>query len=301
MATRVPLVMMGFLKPKHEEISQGLVTLGISPTGPLQNIASALLSPDGTVNTSINFDEKSGRSKPTDAFGADTAYPRSIIEDTPTIIAKIMSYLKSDLFCGLPKQPSEFLRPWVYPERNNENKRNGWEPSLTHHGPFLQGQDAQALLNSDPGDDLTRKEFEQAASPEDTEAVCDSNLPLGKHLGDPVDYGLYLISKFSNGEDIPNFNLDADRGYGYHCWDWNRDQNKTHIPVVKGSPSDRKYEFNEPCTVPEGYCEDFPNSRHYDPIIYLNIHYENVNPGCNLKKVTPFDIDKAGIRPEGEP
>jgi hypothetical protein len=300
MATRVPLVMTGFLKPKHEEILQGLVRLGVSSIGPLQDVASALSSADGTASTSANFDEKSGRSKQTDAYGADPAYPRSIIEDDPTIIAKILHYLKPDLFCGLPKQPSEFLRPWIYPERNNANKRNGWEPSRTHPGPYLQGQDAQALLNSDPGDDSARSQFEGAASPIDTEAACDAHLPSGRHMGDPVDYGLYLIGKFTNNENVPDFNLDADRGYGYLCWDWNRDQTKSHIPNVTGGSSDIKYEYNEPCTVPEGYCEDPPNSRHYDPTFYLNIHYENINPGCNFIKVTPYDIDKAGIKPEGE-
>ena len=82
------------------------------------------------------------------------AYPRAIIKDNLNLIASIIRYLKPDVFCGQQQQPSEFLRPWKYPNRNNANLLNGWEPSLTHPGPFLQGQDARVLLNNSPGNQL---------------------------------------------------------------------------------------------------------------------------------------------------
>jgi len=40
-AARKPLVMQGFLVPKSEEIMQSLVELGVSPDGPLADLAAA--------------------------------------------------------------------------------------------------------------------------------------------------------------------------------------------------------------------------------------------------------------------
>ena len=66
----------------------------------------------------------------------------------------------------------------------------------------------------------------------------------GQHLGDPVDYGVYLIGQLTGiwqsptgyvandwQHPLPDFNLDADRGYAYQCWDYLR-----HAPSDPGSP-----------------------------------------------------------------
>lgn len=304
MAARRPLVMSGFLMPKHEEIMRGLVELGISPTGPLPDLAAALASPDGTGTAPIPFDEPSGRSSPADAYGADKAFPRAVIQDNPTVIANIVKYLKPDIFCGLPKQPSEFLRPWKYPELNNANETNGWEAALTHPGPWLQGQDARALIGNVPGDATARNDFENATTPEETEARCDVHLPFGRHLGDPVDYSVYLVGALTDGKKMPDFNLDADRGYAYHCWDWNRKPTQITPDITGNAASDTKYNLGEPCTIPEQYCEGFPNSPHYDPFLNLAIHYRDdglQDPGCqNVTKASDQDIQRAGMTPDGK-
>src|SRR5207302_526634 len=127
------------------------VELGISPTGPLVDLAAALASPTGNASVSLPFDERSGRGSAAAAFGADPAYPRAIIEDQPTQIAQLLGYLKPDLFCGDPLQPSEFLAPWRYPHANNAGVLNGWEAGLSHPGPYRQGDDARVLMNHLPG------------------------------------------------------------------------------------------------------------------------------------------------------
>jgi zinc dependent phospholipase C len=322
LAARRPLVMMGFLMPKHEEVSRGLVELGISPTGPLEDLAAALASPDGTGTASIAFDEHSGRDphNPNNPYGTDRAYPRAIIKDDLNTLANILHYVKPDVFCGQQKQPSEFLRPWKYPDRNNANLRNGWEPALTHPGPFFQGQDARALMNNSPGDQSARSDFERARDPKETESFCDMHLPSGRHLGDPVDYGVYLTGRLIDDQvKLPDFNLDSDRGYGYHCWDWNRKDAPIWDPITgQQAPTqpdaDEKYYFKEPCTVPESFCQGFGTQYNpiYNPNLYLEIHYilygnngvDNADPGCGQGpgphgKVTGQDEEQAGMPPEG--
>lgn len=301
MASRRPLVMAGFLMPKQEEIARGLVQLGVSATGSQQALAAALAAPDGTGPTApMAFDEPTGR-LPNDAFGADPAYPRAIIADTPSSMANLLGYLNPELFCGQLLQPSEFLRPWMYPERNNAGVRNGWEPGRTHPGPFLQGQDARVLIDKAPGDSGARTDFEQAGSPEDTESVADYSLSEGRHLGDPVDYGIYLTGRIADGQDVPDFNLDADRGYGHRCWDWDRDKSRPVVPPINDDPDmDAKYRYGQPCTVPEGFC-NLPDDRTvYDPNVHLATHYLPDEQQCRESRpVTGEEIDEAGISPAG--
>jgi hypothetical protein len=163
-------------------------------------------------------------------------------------------------------------------------------------------------MSNFPGVDAARIAFEDASSPQETEIACDAHLPFGRHLGDPVDYGVYLIGRLiSNSRSTPDFNLDSDRGYGYHCWDWNRKPVPIWDPITGQLPNPLhphvKFYFNEPCTIPEGFCQGFPNSRVYNPNNYLDLHYLDVgNPGCGEgpRQVTPQDRDRAGIPPEGE-
>ena len=318
MAARQPLVMMGFLFPMPEEVRQGLVELGVSPTGTLQTLAAALASPTGTASGTIAFDEPSGRASSAAAYGADRAFPRAIVKDTPSIIATLLGYV-IDPFCGDPLQPSEFLSPWRYPNTNRAGALNGWEGGLSHPGPWQQGQDARVLMNHAPGDAGARKAYETAASPAATEAVSDAQLPGGRHLGDSVDYGLYVVGQLTHGTALANFNLDADRGYGYQCWEWNRwrkDANRWWTPSSSGLLADQKFRFDEPCTVPEQFCEsrpanpDDPNSPtlsgpKYNPFFNLAIHYgETPDDGCDPEhvhdRVTPEEIRQAGFPPTGQ-
>jgi hypothetical protein len=299
MASRKPLVEMGFLMPKHEEIMRSLVQLGVSPTGTLEQLASALASPTGTPSGAVNFDEPSGRVNETTAYGVDPAFPRAIVEDKPSVIAEIVGFLKSDLFCNNPLQPSEFLSPWRYPDTNNAGYRNGWEPGLTHPGPYVQGQDARVLMDNAQGDAAARTDFEQASTPDETEQACDFHLPANRHLGDAVDYTVYLIGRLVNGDPVPDFNLDSDRGYGHHCWEWDRNSNVSRRPGQSAPLNKAKYQFNEPCTVPEGYCQ--PNSPIYNPFVHLAVHYGETPDRCVADKpVTVDEINQAGMLPDGQ-
>ena len=189
----------------------------------------------------------------------------------------------------------------MYPEGNNAGVRNGWEPGRTHPGPFLQGQDARVLMNKAPGDHLARRRFEEAPSPGETEVLADTVLAEGRHLGDPVDYGVYLTGRIADDADVPDFNLDADRGYGHRCWDWDRDPGRPVVPPINDDPDqDAKYTFAQPCTAPEGFC-NLPQQTAYDPNVHLATHYLPGKQECGEPRpVTGEEIDQAGMPPTGK-
>ena len=107
------------------------------------------------------------------------------------------------------------------------------EGAATHVGPYVVGSNSTVLLSGMVGDNGARAELEKAGSPAETEAVLDGRLPLNQHLGAPIDYGLYLVGRMADEVGnadfgVPDFNLDSDRGYAWHCWDWDR----SDIPCV---------------------------------------------------------------------
>ena len=78
----------------------------------------------------------------------------------------------------------------------------------------------------------------------------------GENLGDPIDYGAYLMGQLTGstgsrrprhvrGErrcpPLPDFNLDSDRGYAYQCWDYMRHvQSKPRPPHPQANPDDSR-------------------------------------------------------------
>jgi hypothetical protein len=207
--------------------------------------------------------------------------------------------------------PSEFVAPWRYPDHNMAGMRTGWEAPRTHPGPYLQGQDVTVLMGGLPGTDAARRRYEAARTPAETEAVSAELLSMpGQHLGDPIDYGAYLIGQLTGGDaanPLPDFNLDSDRGYAYQCWDYLRHpesrpptpredldktwpdqwlcapQVKSFLPPAPGvdpaTVTERIrdwYGYPEPYTVPERYdAKDNPHHRsQYDPLKRVAHGYE---------------------------
>jgi len=243
----------------------------------------------------------------------DPAYPRALLTD-----------LWPPFWDGAPLDsdlvPSEFVAPWRYPDDNMAGRRNGWEAPRTHVGPYQQGDNAAILMGNLPGNDSARAKYESAKTPEETEAFSAELIPMaGAHLGDPVDYGVYLMGQLTGtwttpttytandaARPLPDFNLDADRGYGYHCWDYVR-----HLPSVPGTPNPKvaadaaepdqwkcapkiftllsqiagapdvsqqvrnMYGYMEPCTVPQRYdgVDNIHHRSRYDPLKRLYHQY----------------------------
>jgi hypothetical protein len=332
MHCRLLLVMEGFLVPRPEEISRGLVVLGADAQVALTQLRADLDAPTGFADPSV-LSEPSGldssRGATTRGFSLDPAYPRAMVTDLEPAWST----------AALPDSntvPSEFVAPWRYPYHNMGGMRLGWEAPRTHVGPYLQGQDAGVLIGKMPGSDVARLRYEEATTPKETESASELLMPTpGSHLGDPVDYGVYLIGQLTGHDDknpLPDFNLEADRGYAYHCWDYlrhlssippsPRNQNDNDYPdqwrcipqvatFLSGQPTPQlmndMYGYWEPCTVPQRY-DPADNHHHrstYDPLKRIAHQYlagDTPPPaGCDGidLQVSEQEMKEVGMSPTG--
>ena len=338
MASRKLLVYEGFLVPKPEEIDGGLTTLGFSTGYQRQTLIADLNYPSGMAALPAEFNEPSGRAKEDAEFEADPAFPRQTMRDPVAAVNQALAPfttrvpLPTDHETYNKEVNSQWVAPWQYPQKDLEGDRIGWEPDLTHVGPWLQGDDATLLLQPGATDLDAAALFEAATTPGETSDACQVMFPDSKHLGSPVDYSLYLIGRLSDPDDkTPDFNLDADRGYAFHCWDYDRHpaapQTKSphpeadfHIYFTNDSNGTGKrltdLDFEQPCTVPEQFRPDRTavdppantNARHkanrYHTDVPLHIHYvENSPPpdaACQpLNEVSYADMRRAGMTPDG--
>lgn len=231
------LAMTGYVMPMPGELNSGLNTLGISVQSDWTATVAALNDPDGGITPGSITTDSSGKPR--------TGNPKDVVLDPPNLITQIFA----DLFkVGSPSVagefPSEFTRPWSFPDTDNGGDIINTERPQCPSGSFIAGQNATALFGASPGDPAARTAFETAVNEQDTINKAASLLPMGKHLGDPMDYTAYVISRLTRDSLDPakvyNFNLDADRGYGYLSWDWVRDKDGNGIPaafVGNGDPS----------------------------------------------------------------
>lgn len=279
MLARRALVMSGFLMPKPEEIELGLTTLG---TDGSFDLAAALSDPFGLGTTSFQINEPSGRQSSTSKFGLDPAYPRNVVRDDESLVSAF-GPTGDFKYAGDGSQvftASEWLAPWRYPLTNQAGDGVPQEGAATHVGPYVAGDNSTVLLSALAGDETARSNLEDAATPNETFQVLDALLQQDKHLGGPVDYSTYLVSAMLRDQGmeefgVADFNLDADRGYAWKCWDWDR-HNLGRDPadpeargiwecvpdVVATQQSDFRYA--QPCTPPQQFHADHDNPRQED-------------------------------------
>lgn len=327
MAARRVLVMTGFITPEPEEIDGGLVTLGRSSTYSRAQLRADLADPAGFAASAPGSTEPSGRPSRAHEWNADPAYPRDTPRD-PQRVADIEAHGFSMAPSGGPEAFSEWVTPWRYPHTDLEGDVIGWEGDLTHAGPFTQGDSAEVLLGRSDTHVPTARDYEGAADPAATEEVSASALPDDRHLGNPVDYTLYLVSRLTAGEELPSFNLDSDRGYAWRCWDWDR-----HDPEIMADGTDRwhgvpiaepRFALQQPCSVPAQYnspaavgpsppwwTHAHPHPQcpadgvhEFDALQRRLVHYLDGRsvPGCAGEvdePVRPHDVEKAQLPPSG--
>ena len=296
MLSRRALVMSGFLMPKPEEVDLGLTTLG---TSGIFSIASLLDDPMGIGVLSFVVDEPSGRLTSTDANGLDPAYPRNIVRDLPADVstpdlAAAIGATDTLVYQGDGTEhlkPSEWVAPWRYPFKNQAGDWVPREGAGVQVGPYVVGDQSTVLLPGPAGDETARAALEKAASPEDTAAALAVLLGANQHLGGPVDYSLYLVGRMARDRglpelQVPDFNLDSDRGYAWHCWDWDR-HNLGRTPADPGARGTwectppfnpgfgTNFRYAQPCTTPQFFSlTDNPlGGRLYDPTVDLRVHY----------------------------
>lgn len=333
MASRKLLVLEGFLVPKPEEIEAGLITLGMQTGHQRQTLAADLDNPTGFAPGSMSFDEASGRASTTDEWEVDRAFPRQTMKDPYPVINQALAPIGRAISSPANlEQNSHWAMPWKYPDTDLANDRIGWEPDLTHVGPWEQGVDATALLIRSDTDLSAARRFEIAKDPADTARACRDLFPNNQHLGHPVDYSLYLFTMLVGNQPVVNFNLDSDRGYGYHCWDYDRHQpgRLTQAPhpnddfhvydpmrLPPGAVDPTRFDMEQPCTVPEQFNADWSASPQpesppgpapsdpdrytvdrYRPTVPLHIHYldPNVDPStCDNSVAGTAGIDEVTV------
>ena len=220
------LAMTGYVMPMPGEINAGLNTLGVSIGDNWSATVVALGDPDGGL-TPATISDPSGQPK--------TGFPKDVVLDPPNFITSIFAQL---FHIGSPavngEFPSEFTRPWRWPDTDNQGDPVNIEHPQNAAGAFTAGQNSTALFGSSPGSPEARKRFEEAQNEAQTIRAAIDLLPQGKHLGDPMDYTAWVVANLTrDGIDpsqIVNFNLDSDRGYGYLTWDWVRDPELNAMP-----------------------------------------------------------------------
>ena len=254
------LSVTGFVFPLPDHITPMLYQLGIG----WRDRWSILEAELNDVTGGILGEPPSLASTSEPVASGDKWFPRDAVTDPP----KVMPALIQDLIQAISQAASghweegasEFLRPWVQPAKDWEGDPVPEERPLTSLGPFTKGQDASILISGamTPGDNAFRLALEAAKDPAETEKA-NAVLSDHKHLGDPADYSAYVIAKLTRDTvHYPDFNLDADRGYGYLCWDWQRDPSTTAMP--HSYKDDPRHQYAAPVSPGFGWNgTDIPN------------------------------------------
>ena len=278
------------------EISSGLNTLGEGfdvdagafLVALLNDASGGLLSAIG-VNPPITVPTQ----EPSASDRDQDNKPKDTVTDPPTSIQNLASGLlqQIDPRATLPGQcvnpanprdqnaeiPSEFTRPWKYPLVDNagdtippERSATGGSPPIL--SPYKAGDVATVLVQAEPGDANARQAFENAASEQFTLQAQQDYLPNKKHLGSPTDFTAYVMYRLTRLDPgaIANFNLDADRAYGYLCWDWKRSDAFFGVPdAYANATPDHDHKYNAPLRPGQGWCRfdvDRAKTNNHNPV-----------------------------------
>lgn len=221
------LAMTGYVLPMPGEINPGLTTLGMSVNNNWAVTVLALNDPSGGLTPGNISTDPSGSQERT--------YPKDVLLDPPNLVSQIINQIFK---IGAPSVngeiPSEFTRPWRWPAQDKQGDAVNTELPLSFAGPYSAPADATVLFAGAPGTPTARTQFEASTSEAQTKALTAALVPIGQHLGDPQDYAAYVIATLTRTTVVPanvtNFNLDADRGYAYLCWDWLRNPDMKAMP-----------------------------------------------------------------------
>ena len=262
-AFRSVLVMAGYFMPMADEITVGLITVGMPDAAVFQRLMADL----GDVFPA------DAPLLPEDGVYVDRLYPHLFPTEGPD------------------DTPIEFRSPWVYP-RAQAQEQDG-----TMAGPYARRSTPEVLFRPVNTDALVRDSLETAPNPAAVDAISRAQLGTSTHLGDATGFSAYQIwlhTRLSpqpdSAREIPyvDWNLDADRGYAYHCWDWNRDQ----TPGREHTDPDG-YSFPPPCVWPSQVSIHDPADGSYDfsspPRLKLHwLGFGLEDPGCGDMPAPPI-------------
>jgi len=265
---RMVLVHLGYMQPQSEqfygdgnlkrpnEIDEVLIRLGHSVDSAFQEALAAAFDPLGNLDKDPALTNVGVRNVLGDA---NPWLPvRSVNDEQPPIIPN--KSREDDVV--------EYQRPWAFPDRTNsrdpQKAGNFLEMPTTTAGPYPTNTMPDNLLGVDTMiSNTARKLYEDAGCPADTDLYTQAfvlhqgtgKFDEGRYrgtnpLGDPVIFSTYLIGQIANNPKfLSSFNLDADRGYGYLCWDWIR---KPLEPNATEPQDEQSHVYPYPVVAPEG-------------------------------------------------
>jgi hypothetical protein len=262
------------------EIDRPLITLGGSVDATFQQALADAFDPLGNLDKNpslpLTHDVKDPNYPylPVMEFNASTGFP---LINPPGSFPETPGTAKN----------VEYKRVWAYPDHSPDDTHHltptGTElydptkpaaenpPATTRNplpGPFPEGSlPSDVLFGTRTADPIVRAQYESARTPAATDALNEQFLlpdgnDLGSPLGDPIPFSAYLIGKLANGRRYDaQFNLDADRGFGYLTWDWIRSVDSTP------ESADVMFPFRPPSVWPQG-------SKHWHGLNETLIHME---------------------------
>jgi hypothetical protein len=187
----------------------------------------------------------------------------------------------------------EYRRPWAYPETSEvlvdgvdlrkPTATELYEPRASDEnapagpfapmrpGPYPEGTtpDQVFFRTSVPPDVGARFNYESAQTPWQTDSLNEAYIGQAdgdkrvSPLGDPVPFSAYLIGRIAAGSGYDaQFNLDADRAFGYLTWDWIRTKDNTHTDRTEFG-----LEYHLPVVAP------WLDLTRWDPGSAMQLHY----------------------------
>jgi hypothetical protein len=253
-AERAIMVMTGYFHPMQDEIDLGLIQIGNSNHG---NFLQLLADVDDILGTGLQVGASTAEPVPDREFPHQTKFEEDGL-----------------LNAVLGQSSEEYHHPWDYP-------KTPVEICPTFSGPWKIGDLPHLLLeNNVPANESLIRKYTSAPTPFDTDMISINEATATHHMGDPVNFSSFLMWQLARPEieNVADWNLDADRGYAYKCWDWNRHVNDLGagnlLTDTEGHP------YVAPCTPPP-QSEDKP----YDPTATLKLYYldkDQKDPGCSV-------------------
>ncbi|MEV4757177.1 hypothetical protein AB0J86_18970 [Micromonospora sp. NPDC049559] len=248
------LAYTGLALPMRSETSRGLMTLGVTPADAWGTLQSAL----NDLSGGLIVPPEGPASEPSGAERSLRAPREAVVDKEDAVLAAGGIPITNP--CAGGPAPSAFVRPWLFPLRNLAQQPVDIERTSTRLSPYPSLTDATALIAPLAGDPGARADFEQAGSEQETVQAQNNHLPL-RTLGGPVDFTGYVVARLTRDDPgtIPNFNLDADRGYGYLCWDWVRDPSAVAAPEAyrdDAQPANSGHQYSPPASAGYGWCDD---------------------------------------------
>jgi hypothetical protein len=249
---RMVLVMTGYVHPMRDEIATPLVRVGTSDRDALARLFSEIDDIFGGT----------GELEVLRETYRDRKYPRQHPED-------------------------EFRHPWDYPWSADVERKP------TTAGPHHLLAPADELFVDLAANPEVRDHLEGATNPDQADQAGLAIDPA-RNLGDSIGFSKYLVwlltrdpDQGEGGVPIVDWNLDADRGYGYHCWDWNRHPEQDN----RTAKDDECNDYREPCVWPPQADTDEPCTHDEHPERAWSTHSDDAlqlhwtgpglaDPGC---------------------